>query len=66
MVYQLTVPVALAEDLNWVLSTHVEWLTNTCNPRSKWSDILSLPPWSPTPTCACIKIHTHKEKGYEQ
>lgn len=44
MVQQLTALAALAEDLNWVHSTHVQWLTTPDNSSYKGSTALPRPP----------------------
>ena len=50
MAYQLRSWTTLAENPNWIPSTHTRWLTTTCNRNSKGSD--TWPPQTPAFMCA--------------
>lgn len=61
MAQQLTVLAAPPAALSSVLRTHVPYLPNICNSRSRDSDALSWPPQISTHvTQACIHVHRNK------
>lgn len=60
MTQQLIALAALAENQGSVPSTHVGWLTTTCNSSSRLSDLFS-PPNAPAHTSHTYStIHTKK------
>lgn len=59
MAYQLRSWTTLAEDPNWIPSTHTRWLTTTCNWNSKGSDTSGLH----RHLHSCVPTHTETYRG---